>query len=536
MSTETRKAIHIQESLAANIEHILESMSEGVILADESGALIYANTKFTEIVGYTVEEMIGKKVYELFLTDNALPDTLLVEQMHRRYQDRLKGISETYELKITRKDGQSRWLEISAGPLKNASGVIIGSIGINTDITKRKELEHQLQVSQKMEVVGRLAGGLAHDFNNLLTVISGYANLLQPHFSTSEKGYRHVEAIREASKLASSLTKQLMTVSRKQILQLESVDINKIVIDSMSILQNLVGSHVVLSVKLEEGLPMILADVSQIQQVLINLILNSRDAMKGEGRITIKTFVSPPLSHDDLVFTPIQTDSQYVVLSVTDNGCGIPDKVKKHLFEPFFTTKKKGSGLGLSTVYGIVGQHNGKISVTSEEGIFTTFEICIPVSQLTPEELISRQDARISTYTGGTETILLVEDEYDVKCMIKDVLEQHGYRVIAPETSQEALKIIETSAVSFDMLVSDVVMAEVNGFELARMLRTRKLQAKIILMSGCVQDLEIPEELKNERIPFIQKPFEIDDFLYRMRTTFDNTGDCPILSKALLEF
>lgn len=536
MGNAVLKLIDLQESLTANFDHILESMAEGLILADENGHLLYVNTKFAEIVGMPIEDILGKKVYQVFHGAGEEPDPELIEKMHKRYQDRLKGISETYELKITRKNGETCWLEISAGPLRNRQGKIVGSIGINTDITRRKELENQLQLSQKMEVVGRLAGGLAHDFNNLLTVISGYANLLKNHFNVGEKGYRHVEAIREASQLASSLTKQLMTVSRRQILQLENVDINKIVRESLGVLQNLIGSSITLNVKLEDDIPLILADVSQVQQVLINLVLNSRDAMKGEGRLSIKTFVTPTKNRDDLIIDGIESELQYVGLSVTDNGCGISEKVRKHLFEPFFTTKKKGSGLGLSTVYGIVGQHNGKVSVKSEEGVFTTFEVFLPVSNIKPQDVIDHHEQRKLKYTGGNESILLVEDEVEVANMIKEVMLEQGYKVIAVNSSLAAAELINSGTIKFDMLISDVIMADLNGFELTSLMLSKNKNIKVLLMSGCVQDLEIPEDLKFIKIPFAQKPFNVEELMYKIRVTLDNQMDCPILAKALLEF
>jgi two-component system cell cycle sensor histidine kinase/response regulator CckA len=535
MNNLKRKPIDISESLATNLPSILESLSEGLILADDQGLLFYTNSKFAEITGFSQEEMIGKRVYELFHTESELKDKELIAAMHKRYQDRMRGISETYEIKMTRKDGESRWLEISAGPLRDTNGKIIGSIGLNTDITKRKELESQLQLSQKMEVVGRLAGGLAHDFNNLLTVISGYANILSSVFQVGEKSFRHVEAIKEASKMASALTKQLLTVSRKQILQLETVDLNKIVVDSLSILQNLVGTNVTISLKLEENLPPILADISQIQQILINLVLNSRDAMRGDGRLSIKTYTINQKLDNGTDVNKISAGN-YAVLSVTDNGTGITDKVKKHLFEPFFTTKKKGNGLGLSTVYGIIGQHNGSVSVKSEVGVFTTFEIFLPLSEnpLIEKNKETKRD-RTPTTNNGTESILLVEDETEVNSLIKEILEDQGYKITSTLSGKEAIEIFEERPYEFDLLISDVVMPEVNGFQVIEKITQLNPKIRIILMSGCVQDLNVPTDLKSSKIPFILKPFTMDSMSQKVRLILDDRLECPILAKALQE-
>ena len=435
----------INNSLSQNFEEILGSLSEGLILADINGILYFANPRFCQIVGQDEKSILGRKVYDILYPNENDDSQELKLQMQRRYKDRLDGLSETYEINFTRQDGLSRWLEISAAPLRNLKGEIIGSIGINIDITQRKELEEQLRLSQKMEVVGRLAGGLAHDFNNLLTVISGYASILSRVFKIGEKNHRHVEAIKEASQMATALTQQLLTVSRRQILQLESLDLNKVVLDSLSIIQNLVGPNISVNLKLDNKLAPILADPSQLQQILINLALNSRDAMHGEGRLSIKTSILSSQNEAVKLLPGSISAPTYAVLSISDNGSGISEKVRKHLFEPFFTTKKKGTGLGLSTVYGIVKQHNSEITVKSEPGVFTTFEIFfptteVPISQSKKEKLSTTPQI---SYRGN-ESILLVEDGIEVKKLVTELLEELGYKVTATDSSSYAAELLKT--------------------------------------------------------------------------------------------
>ena len=499
--------------------NIMDSLSEGLRISDEDGLITYANKKFSELTGYENEEVVGKATSEIFFANSSNDHSKEIEQMHKRTQERMRGISETYELEITRKDGQMRWLEISAAPLRDSNGQIIGSIGMNTDITDKKQLEHQLRWSQKMEAVGRLAGGVAHDFNNLLTVISGYAEMLIKTSKPEEKNWRYINAIKEASKSATSLTQQLLTVSRKNIVQPTPSSLNEVFSEAIGILKGLVGEQIDLQIKFEPNLSDVMISPSQMEQVLMNLVINAKDAVVDGGTIKINSYAincDSQVTFANLCLIP----GKYVAFSVEDTGTGISDHVREHLFEPFFTTKRGGTGLGLSTVFGIVKQHKGMIATESELGVGSKFTVILPASAETRE--LAKPQIKDNAQTAGNERILLVEDEIGVRELIEELLKDKGYNVTTASNGGEALEILAKNALNFSLIITDVIMPKVSGFQLVEKVIAKDPSMKIIIMSGCTQDLSVPDSIRAKPLPFISKPFNTNEFLKKVRSILDS--------------
>ncbi|MCB0322606.1 MAG: PAS domain S-box protein [Bdellovibrionales bacterium] len=509
----------------AKFRNVIESLMEGIIIADREGTILYTNYRFAQITGYSKQEILGKKIYDVFYPEEARKENPEIEshyqeyvnRMLERYEERRRGVTEQYQSHVFRKDGKERWLETKAAPLRDKMGKIIGSIGVNTDVTEQRLLEEQLRWSQKMEAVGRLAGGVAHDFNNLLTVISGYANMLLRGMSTEERQYRRVQAIREAAEAACTLTQQLLTVSRRQVVQPRVLDLNEAVQYTTGIIQGLIGEKIRLSTDLMQGLSPIKIDPGQIQQVIMNLAINARDAMEHGGSLRVQTH-NQIVSAGERLLQPNLSPGAYVVLTVSDTGAGMNDAVKAHLFEPFFTTKKGGTGLGLSTIYGIVKQAGGSIAVSSEVGVGTSFTIYFPRASEEATPLWLGRDLEAPV---GSETILLVEDEEHVRTLVREVLERQGYTVLEAGHGGIALEILAEHADSIDLLLTDIAMPHVSGIELAEKVLSGRPHQRILLMSGCTYDAAIPDSIIRMQLPFLPKPFSPEVLATKVREVID---------------
>lgn len=503
----------------ARYSSIFESLAEGLIMADGEGILTYCNRRFCEITGYPKDEIIGRRVYDVFFGNAKGDMTEVTAQMHKRYQARKRGISEEYVLEITRKDGEVRWIQVRAAPLRDYTGNIVGSIGMNTDITEQKHLEEQLRWSQKMEAVGRLAGGIAHDFNNLLTVMNGYSKLILKRIPEDDPNRRQIDAIREASEAAGTLTQQLLTVSRRQITQPKVLDLNEVVVHMTGILKSLIGDGITLSTDLTEGLSPVRIDPGQLQQVIMNLAVNARDAMPDGGTLSIATY-DYVVRENGTHVRPALDPGEYVVVKVADTGRGMDEHVQAHLFEPFFSTKRSGTGLGLSTIYGIVKQHGGNISVDSELGGGSTFTTYFKKSEV--DVLVLDTVREIGVWNSrGSETILLVEDEEAVRDLVCEILERSGYEVIQASHGGEALEIIAQGETKFDFLLTDIVMPHVGGFEVAEKVMSSRPGVRLMMMSGCINDESISEKITTLDIPFISKPFSPESLTQRVREILD---------------
>jgi CheY-like chemotaxis protein len=371
-----------------------------------------------------------------------------------------------------------------------------------------------------MEAVGQLAGGVAHDFNNILTVIFGHADSLLGSLARHDPRREAVEAILDAASRSAAITRQLLAFGRRTLLQPRVLDLNDVARDTERMLRRLIGEHIALSTAFAPGLGKIEADPTQLTQVLMNLAVNARDAMPRGGRLTIETR-NAELGEEYCALHPDVKPGSYAQLVVADTGCGMSAEVKAHIFEPFFTTKGsgKGTGLGLATVYGIVKQSGGHIDVYSEEGYGTTFKLYFPVVEDCPRVLA--EEARTAPATSGAETILLAEDEPAVREVARRALEAHGYRVLAAAGGREALRVAEAHEGPIDLLVTDVVMPELGGRELAVALRARHPGLRVMYVSGYADDMVFREGLSSERAAFLEKPYTPSTLARRVRECLD---------------
>lgn len=387
---------------------------------------------------------------------------------------------------------------------------------LEKEVTERKLAEEQLRQAQKMEAVGKLAGGVAHDFNNLLTVINGQTELSLRRLNEDDPVYRKLEAIKDAGERAAALTHQLLAFSRKQILQPRVLDLNQVIFETNKMLKRLLGEDIDLLIGLTPDLGKVKADPNQIEQVLMNLSVNARDAMPLGGKITIETdnvYIDKEYASHHFSVRP----GQYVVLAVSDTGCGMDTETQAHIFEPFFTTKEvgKGTGLGLATVYGIVKQSGGNVWVYSEVGRGTTFKVYLPcVESPVEESRAGVQDAKPPT---GTETVLLVEDEENVRNMTKEILQESGYQVLEAKHGQEALLVAGQHLGPIHLMLSDVVMPQMSGRELAARLSPIRRDMRVLYMSGYTDDAIVHHGVLDEGMAFIEKPFTPNALAHKLR-------------------
>jgi PAS domain S-box-containing protein len=476
----------------------LNAAADAIIITDRAGGVEWFNPAFTQLTGYTAEEAIGKNVRDLvksgkhgqaFYKD--LWDTILA------------GRPWHGEIINRRKDGSLYTEEQVVTPIPDASGAITHFIAIKEDITERLQLEAQYRQSQKMEAIGQLAGGVAHDFNNLLTVIMGNTDLLLSDTSANDPKRGPLTDVRTAAERAADLTRQLLAFSRKQILEPKLVDVHEVVSGIEKMLRRLIGEDVELATDLAADPSWVKVDPGQLEQVVMNLVMNARDAMPRGGRLTIRTRTLDPGEPVDLE----ETASPKVAISISDTGTGIPPEVKTHLFEPFFTTKGigKGTGLGLATVFGIVKQSGGDITVESKPGKGATFTVILP-SQPGPRQR-GGSGASLRAVLRGTETVLAVEDEDGVRRIVKIALESAGYRVIEARNGREALEAVRRHAGAIHLVVTDVVMPEMSGRELAERIVKDHPGVRILYMSGYMDDAVMRHGIVESGVAFLQKPF-----------------------------
>lgn len=521
--TEIKKA---EESLRESEERyriVAETATDAIITIDQDGKIIFANPAAERIFGYSVDEMTGNRI--LMLMPERLRDAHIAG-ISRYIKTGKRHISwEGIEIVGKHKDGH----EI---PLENSFGEIVKDgkryfTGIIRDITERKQAEQALHESQerlrqaqKLEAIGRLAGGIAHDFNNILTSIIGYSDISLRRIPKDDPLHHNLAEIRKSADRAANLTQQLLAYSRKQILQPSLLDLNEIVTDMEKMLHRLIGENVMLDIRLAERPGTIKADRGQIEQVLMNLVVNARDAMPKGGKVFVRTAnveIHEPISFKAFTIPP----DKYVLLQVSDTGHGMSEEVKTQLFEPFFTTKAvgKGTGLGLATVYGIIKQSGGYIIVESEMDKGTTFNIYLPLSH---EEKKTADADFISTEPKhGVETILLAEDDEIVRNLTQEVLESAGYKVLVSNDCDDAIDICKKYEDKIHLLLTDVVMPKISGRELAEQLLLIRPQMKVLYMSGYTDDDIVSHGVLDEGVNLIQKPYTINDLTRKVRELLD---------------
>jgi len=435
---------------------------------------------------------------------------------------RRSGTGRRIEYRMRHKDGRWVYLESTASPVINAKGEIENLVIVNRDIDERRRLEEQLRQSQKMDAIGRLSGGVAHDFNNLLGVIIGYAEILQEHIPEADPMRAPVDQILKAGNRASSLTRQLLAFSRQQVLEPKVLSLNGVVSDTDKMLRRLIGEDIELVTSLDPKLGRIRADQGQIEQVIMNLAVNARDAMPDGGRLAIET----SNFEIDTAFAqryayPVQT-GPYVLLTVSDNGIGMDSATQQRIFEPFFTTKEKGkgTGLGLSMVYGVVKQSGGYIDLTSSPGKGATFSIYLPRVEEHAEADAHGTDH--SAELRGTETILLVEDEDTLRGLARRLLEEYGYRVLEACDGSAALRVSEENAgTNIHLLLTDVVMPGISGRVLADQMKQKRPEIRTVFMSGYTGQRVGEKEILEPGSLFLQKPFTRENLARKIREALD---------------
>ena len=512
--TERRRA---EEALEASEERFKVFMNNSPAVAfmkDEEGRHLYVNEPLARLFQKSEAELIGKTDFEIMPVEVAT---------QIRENDRMVMAGDkVVELEETVPDAAGRphhWM-VFKFPFRDASGRRLLA-GMAIDITDRKQLEEQLRQAQKMEAIGRLAGGVAHDFNNLLTVISGYSELLQYRLETDQPLHKYAEHIKEAGDRATALTRQLLAFSRQQVLRPLVLDLNRAVEDLMQMLTRLIGEHIDLRVHLAPDPAFIKADPGQIEQVLLNLVLNARDAMPDGGNLTIETV---NLELDEAASQRLGTAAgPCVQLLVTDTGCGMDEATQARMFEPFFTTKDlgKGTGLGLATVYGIVIQSQGAITVESSPGQGARFTIYFPKSDLSAEDREADKGGNMEPAIGS-ETILVVEDQDDVRGFLRNLLRLYGYDVLEASGGSEAMAICREHAGKIHLVVTDVVMPGMSGRELAERVAEEHPAMKVLLISGYTDDPSIQSGGAQAGLAFLQKPFSPIALTQRIREVLDH--------------
>jgi len=488
---------------------VIDSLPGMFYICDEQGTLIQWNNNVQEVTGYSGEELSRMNLRGLFLEDWEL----IVTKMKEVFDT---GKASTEASILTKRGARIPFLLTGFRMIMNDKRYLVG-VGI--DISERKRLEDQLRQSQKMESIGTLAGGISHDFNNILTAIIGYGSLLQMKMRDDDPFRHYVEQILASANRAASLTKGLLAYSRKQILNIQLIDLNEIVMKVERFLARLIGEDVELKSILTDKEVTVLADAGQIEQVLMNLVTNARDAMPDGGYVYIET-LSADLDEESAKARDLRKTGTYAVIAVTDSGMGMDEKTKERIFEPFFTTKDvgRGTGLGLAMSYGIIKQHNGSIEVESEDGMGTTFRIYLPVIQRAKEEL---QPAGMPVVEGGTETILVAGKDETVRGLIAGVLTQSGYTVVQAENGEDAVNEFMASRGKIKLLLLDVVMPKKNGKEVYEKIRIFEPTVKALFLSGYPADVMHRKGLLEKGLHFIQKPIPMNDLVRKVRSILD---------------
>ncbi|HJP85809.1 MAG TPA: PAS domain S-box protein [Gemmatimonadaceae bacterium] len=506
--TEMRLAA-IKES-ETRFQAIIENAAEIVSIVEEGGARRYVSPAVTPVLGYQPNELVGRSFFELVHPDDVLAARVLMNEVADQ-----PGSARSDEVRYRHADGSWRTLNVTAKNLHDVRGVE-GIVINQRDITHQKALETELRQAQRMETVGQLAGGVAHDFNNLLTAINGRTDFLAEAKNLDSNQREDVEEIRRAAHRAASLTRQLLAFSRKQVLTPRVVDLNSVVRGMEPMLRRLIGEDISVQIIPDDSIGHIMADSGQLEQVLLNLSLNSRDAMPDGGVLRIETSSVRP-DNPDIVGTRLDP-SNLVALSVSDTGEGMDEHTREHIFEPFFTTKPegKGTGLGLSTVYGIVKQSGATITVDSEPGRGTTFRIYFPrtEAELAPGEVVP-------TRRSGSERLLIVEDDRAVRQLVERILKERGYRVIAAADGREALHAFVAAPDQIDMVLTDLIMPGMSGRELIQAISQIRPDLKALYMSGYTEDEIIRRGLHDPRADLLHKPFTADMLADKVRSTLD---------------
>ena len=515
-------AEHHLEWSERRVSQILEALPLGIMVSNGEGVPVFANAAAKKLLGDSVVPTQPNSdiaaTYNLYLagTDKHYP--LDGGPVMKALSGRTVAVD---DMEI-RRDGQVVALNVQAAPIRDLEGKVVAAVAAFMDTTDRRALEHQVRHASKMEAVGQLAGGVAHDFNNLLTVIMSYGVMLLDRLAPNDPNREDVQEIASAAERAAGLTRQLLAFSRKQVMQPRVIDINQTIADVENMLRRVIGEDIELHVALDSDVARIHTDPGQLQQVLMNLVVNARDAMPKGGRLSISTS-NAMLSHESKCVLGA-AHGHYVTLTVSDSGSGMSDEVQQRIFEPFYTTKEPGSGtgLGLATVYGIVKQSEGDLCVTSAPDKGSSFAVYFP--RFVSKGPQRRNGAPKKGATRGTETILLVEDDSSLRTLIVRILKAYGYQVLVAPGGIEALVLASNPQQAIDAVISDVVMPDMNGRELVEKLLETRPGLSTLLMSGYTDDEVLRRGVLHGETSFLQKPFTPDQLARKLRSVLDRVS------------
>jgi PAS domain S-box-containing protein len=487
---------------------LFENATDGIIVLDKNGIIVNTNEKVCEMHGFSKEALVGTHIKLLEETENK-------EKIAERLRLILGGESIVYETRHNKKDGTPIDFEISAKAIAIGNELFIQSF--YRDITERKKFQEHLLQSQKMESVGVLAGGIAHDFNNILTAILGHTEIIRRNSQLDIKATNSLGIIEDASRRAGRMISKLLGFARKSKYEIVPLNLNDVVYDTIKLLERVIDRSIEMTVELDSHLPFVQGDTNQIEQIVMNLMVNARDAMPQGGKIVIKTAVVDVKQGMPDVPAYI-LPAEYVVLSIADTGTGIPKNIVNKIFEPFFTTKErgKGTGLGLSMVYGAIKEHKGYITVQSEPGAGTIFTVYLPASRTAAPALAKEQVASVN----GNETLLVIDDEEAILNAVREALTSHGYKVFAISDSPSALNIFRKIPDEIALVISDIAMPKMDGKELIKQVKGIKPEIKIIAMSGHTKYIADKDGIR-EIDGFLKKPFESQYLLSVVRRILD---------------
>jgi len=491
---------------------LFENATDGIVVLDPGGTILNVNEKACEMHGFARAELLGAHI-------TVLENGNKKEELAGRMRQIASGEQLVFETAHQRKDGTPLYLEISSKAITIGGEQFIQSF--YRDITERRKLQEHFLQSQKMESIGLLAGGIAHDFNNILTAVLGHTEIIRRSAVLEEKPLRSLNVIEDASRRAGRMISKLLGFARKSKYELTPLNLNDVVYDTVKLLEHVIDRNIHLGVELDNRLPLILGDINQLEQVIMNLIVNARDAMPQGGRIAITTHsISVVKGMPDV--PPFVQPGEYIRLNVADTGAGIPETLHNKIFEPFFTTKERGrgTGLGLSMVYGTVKEHQGYISVKSEVGAGSTFSLYLPASPVSASVGVKMP----SSAADGEETVLVVDDDRTVLNAMRDTLTDHGYNVYAVGDPAVALEVFQKISNDVSLVITDIVMPECNGQELIRRIKAVNPDVKILAVSGYTRYVAEQEELKGIN-GFLQKPFEPNYLLQIVRHILDARPD-----------
>ena len=500
---------------------LAENISDVIWTTDLEGSITFITPSSENLYGYSSEEMLGMPLEET-LSPQSVP---IVKKMIGDALADYKG-AVLITIDTRHKNGQMVPVEIIADFLWDENGIPTGITGVSRDISKRKLLEKQLIEAQKMESVGRLAGGVAHDFNNLLTVILSCAEVVAAGMREDDPIMEDIRDIRKAGKRAASLTRQLLAFSRRQMIQPQIMDLNELIADLERMLRRLIGADIDMPFTPTPGLWKVEADPGQIEQIIVNITINARDAMPDGGRLTIET-ANVELDEEYVDYRSMVTPGEYVMIAITDTGCGMDAETMKNVFEPFFTTKEtgKGTGLGLSVAYGIVKQHKGNIWVYSEPEKGTVFKIYLPrCLKKSGQEYRSRAPIKIAELRGS-ETVLAVDDDDTILRAVVRMLKQHGYNMLQAANGEEAKVVADEYEGPIHLLLTDVVMPGMSGRETAESVLVGRSEMNLLFMSGYTGNAIAHHGVLDPEVNFISKPFSSDDLARKVRMVLDESRE-----------